>query len=286
VRRRAAALGCVFVLVAAAARAQDQLPPEQVEPDRPDITNGTHIVDVGVLQIEIGGLFTRPTAGQRQSGTPVAARLGVSEWLELRVGTDGLLTQTSGLTSATGMGNVQLGAKLRLWADEGGVPVVSILPAVNLPVASAEKSLGSGVADLTVAFLTGADLGRHGHVDVNYGIGAIGAAPDQPRFAQHLLSLSASAAASDNWNPYVETFWFSREEPDGRGVLAMDAGAIYEIGERYAVDGGVQLGLTADAPAFAVFAGISIIVGDVLGSHGVHARQRQRQRRARGRPRG
>jgi len=296
VRITTAAIGAAAaVLAAASARAQQpvpqqpvaqppvtlpQGPPDQIEPDRTDVTNGTHIVDIGLLQIEIGGLFTRVDSIQRASGTPITARVGLFDWLEARIGTDGVLTQTDGTTRATGVGNVQVGAKLRLWADPGGVPVLSILPTVNLPAASAEKGLGSGSPDYTIALLTGTDIGRHAHVDVNYGIGAIGAGGGEPHFVQHLVSVSASDAISDNWNPYFEAFWFSRQDPDGTGVTAIDAGAIYELGARYALDGGVQFGISSNAPPLSVFGGISIIVGDILGGHGVHARQRQQQRRA------
>jgi hypothetical protein len=264
------------------ARAQDPRP-DVIEPDRPDITNGTHIVDIGILQVEIGGLYTRPGVGQHGFGSPFTARVGLYDWLEARIGTDGVLVLNDGTGPVTGLGNVQVGAKLRLWADPGGVPVLSILPTINLPTANAEKGLGSGSADYTLAVLTGTDVGRHGHVDVNYGIGAIGAGADQPHFIQHLVSVSASAAASDNWNPYGEVFWFSRQDADGASVTAFDVGAIYELGARFAIDGGVQIGLSRDAPGLAAFGGLSIVVGDILGSHGVHARQRKAQDRARGR---
>jgi hypothetical protein len=278
--RRAAALALAASIVAAAARAQE---PQSIEPDRPDITNGTHIVDIGLLQIEIGGLYTRPTPGQHSTGTPFTARVGVFDWLEARVGTDGLLFLNDGTGLVKGLGNVQVGAKLRLWSDPGGIPVLSILPTVNIPTADPDKGLGSGSADFTVALLTGTDIGRHGHVDVNYGIGAIGAGSDLPRFVQHLVSVSASAAVSDNWNPYAEVFWFSRQDADGSGIPAFDVGANYELGARYALDGGVQIGLNHAAPGLAAFGGVSIIVGDILGSHGVHARQRKAQDRARAR---
>lgn len=264
------------------ARARDQ-PPDAIEPDRPDVTNGTHIVDIGLLQIEIGGLYTRPVVGQHGFGTPFTARVGLYDWLEARIGTDGLLVLNNGTGPVTGLGNVQVGAKLRLWADPGGVPVLSILPTINLPTANAEKRLGSGSTDYTLAVLTGTDIGRHGHVDVNYGIGAIGAGADEPHFIQHLASVSASAAVSDNWNPFAEVFRFSRQEPDGAGVSAFDVGAIYELGARFAIDGGVQFGLSRDAPDFAAFGGLSMIVGDILGRHGVHARHRKAQDRARAR---
>jgi len=273
--RLALALASLLVVVAAAARAQDT-----IEPDRPDVTNGTHIVDTGLLQIEVGALYTHAAARQHAAGSPFTARVGVTEWFEARIGTDGLLTQTDGTTHATGIGNTQLGAKLRLWADPGGVPVLSILPTVNMPTASADKGLGSGSADYTVAVLSGTDIGRHAHVDVNYGIGSIGDGEGSSHFTQHLVSVSASAAVTDNLNPYLEAFWFSRQDADGSAVTAIDAGAIYELGARYALDGGVQVGISRSAPALQAFAGFSMIVGDIAGNHGVHARQRQAARRA------
>jgi len=279
-----AAIGWMCVLCAAMdGYAQQDTPAAQeaIEPDRPDVTNGTHIVDIGLLQIEIGGVYTHVALGQHAFGTPVTARVGLLEWFEARVGTDGLLLQTDQNGRNTGLGNIQLGAKLRLWADPGGVPVLSVLPAINLPTASAEHGLGSGDADYTVAFLTGTDIGRHWHVDVNYGMGSIGAGGGQPHFVQHLVSASASVAVSDNWNPYIEAFRFSRQEADAGALTAVDAGAIYELGARFAIDGGVQIGVNGDAPGLTAFGGLSIVVGDILGGHGVHARQRKAQERGR-----
>lgn len=277
IRHALATAACVLVAVGAHAQGE---PRDAIEPDRPDITNGTHIVDTGILQLEIGGLYTHAAPYAHAFGTPLTARVGVFEWLEARIGADGLLIQSDASGRVSGIGNLQVGAKLRLWADPGGIPVMSVLPTVNVPMASADKGLGSGSADYTLAVLTGTDVGRHAHVDLNYGVGAIGSSGASRRFVQHLLSVSTSAAVSDNWNPYIEVYWFSRQDVGGGPVTAVDAGAIYEIGERYAVDGGLQIGVTSDAPRLAAFGGVSIIVGDVLGSHGVHARQRQQQRRA------
>jgi hypothetical protein len=272
-------LAACLVLPTGAAAQEPPEPEQQLsDPDRPDVTNGTHIVDVGLLQIEFGGIYSRNSQTDRGFGTPVTARMGVTNWLELRVGNDGILTQIDDTGRATGVGNTQIGAKLRLWADPGGVPVLSILPAVNLPTADAEKGLGSGDVDVTLAFLSGTDIAERAHVDVNYGIGAIGAGAGRPHFVQHLISVSGSAAFGP-WNPYVEAFWFSRQDVDSGPTVAVDAGAIYTLTPRLAIDGGVQFGATRDAPDFAVFAGVSVVVGNILGEHGVHERQRSAERR-------
>jgi hypothetical protein len=253
---------------------------DPLEPDRPDVTNGTHIVDVGLLQLEFGGTYSR-TGDGHGIGTPVTARLGLNEWLELRVGTDGYVAATDPSGTLSGVGNLQVGAKLRLWADPGGVPVLSILPTVNIPTASESTGLGSGQADYTIALLTGTDFLTRGHVDVNYGIGRIGAgtAAGQPRFTQQLASFSASAEVPGPVTPYFEGFWFSQQAPDGGAIVALDTGAIYVINPRLALDGGVQVGLTSSAP-FSAFAGMSVVVGNVLGDHGVHARSREAAKRA------
>ncbi|MCU1382279.1 MAG: hypothetical protein JWL71_976 [Acidobacteria bacterium] len=260
------------------------IPPEVVpqpplEPDRPDVTNGTHIVDIGLLQIEVGALFSKASGDRRNGGTPVTARVGLSDWLEMRIGGDGWLVSQDPHGRESGIGNLQLGMKLRLWADPGGIPVLSILPTVNLPTASEAKGFGSGQADVTVAVLTGTDIRTRGHVDLNYGIGLIGAGTGVPRFAQHLVSVSASAEVPGPVTPYVEAFWISRQDTDGGPVIATDAGAIYVLNPRWAIDGGVQVGLSASAPSLAAFAGVSVVVGNILGEHGVHARQRQAAKR-------
>lgn len=276
----------VLLLISVGAQAQEPAAvqptgatPQPIDPDRPDVTNGTHIVDTGLLQVEMGGLFTRPNSTSHDFGTPVTFRFGAASWIELRFGGDGFLDSTDLTGSHTGMGNLQLGAKLRLWADPGGLPLLSVLPAINLPTASASKGLGSGQSDLTVAFLTGTDFLKHGHVDVNYGIGRIGAGPDLPRFTQHLISMSGSVEIPGPVTPYAEIFWISRQDPGGGAVVAIDTGAIYQISPRYALDGGLQGGLSAAAPSLAVFGGFSAVIGNILGDHGVHARQRQSARR-------
>jgi outer membrane putative beta-barrel porin/alpha-amylase len=253
---------------------------DNLEPDRPDVTNGTHIVDVGLLQMEVGGIWNRVGSSQHNIGTPTTFRVGLSEWLEARVSGDGFLAVTDPSGSQHGFGNVQLGAKLRLWSDPGGVPVLSVLPTVNLPAASESKGLGSGQADFTVAMLTGTDFLTRGHVDFNYGIGRIGAGTGLPRFTQHLVSWSASVEVPGPVTPYLEGFWFSRQDPDGGRVAAMDTGAIYVINPRLALDGGLQVGLTEAAPTLSAFGGLSVVLGNVLGDHGVHARQRETARRS------
>jgi hypothetical protein len=128
-------------------------------------------------------------------------------------------------------------------------------------------------SDFTVAF-SQEPCFKHAHLDVNYGIGRIGTGPDLPRFTQHLVSLSASVEVPGPVTPYAETFWISRQDRDGGPVVAIDSGAIYQISPRYALDGGIQGGLSGAAPSLSVFGGFSAIIRQ----HPWRPRRSRRQR--------
>ena len=249
--------------------------PTAIEPDRPDVTNGTHLVEVGLLQLEAGYQHVRVASGQHSLGTPVTARLGLTHWLEFRASSDGYVHQSDGASHGGGMGNVQAGAKVRILSGADGEPRLDLLPVVNLPVASASKGLGSGDPDYTLTLLTGTDVGHASHIDANYGIGAIGAGGGAPHFVEHLVSVSASHNLTEQFSPYLEAYWFSRQTPHGSAVVALDGGVIHTVSSRLAVDGGVSVGLSAASPDVSVFGGVSMMLGNVLHAHGALAHQRQ-----------
>jgi hypothetical protein len=260
-----AGFGAILTIGPAAGTARAQTP-AQIQPDRPDVTNGAQLLDKGRVQLEIGGILTRD-APATDFASPFTIRVGVFDWLEARTGGDGLLLRAGNGGRESSFGNVQLGAKVRLIDEPGHAPRLSILPAVNIPTAAASRGFGSGAADYTATLLTGTDVGRRAHVDVNYGIGSIGAGGGAPHFVQHVASISASVTATPRWSPYLEAFAFSREEPRGRASASLDGGAIDFVSPTLALDGGVQVGLSRGAPDVAVFAGLSVVVGDLLRGH-------------------
>lgn len=252
--------------------------------DEPSVTDHTDLVDPGLMQVEFSAFYQRPGGAARAAGTPVTVRIGLFDWLEARVGTDGVISQTDGIARQTGAGNTSLGAMVGMGSKPGGAPVLAILPTVVFPTADPARGLGSGERDYVLVVLTGRDLSRRWHTDVTYGAGRFGAGEGQPRFTQHLVSVSLGFTATTRWSPYVDSTWFSAQGPQSGAVGGIDGGATYEIGPRYAVEGGIEFSGGRVSHEVTAFAGLSIVVGDVLGSHGVHARQRRiRRRRTRAR---
>lgn len=156
---------CLLVIVFAAFSSEPaaaqlaQTPAVQpLDPDRPDVTNSPHIVPASLLQIEMGVTRIRSDAERSNLSTPLSARTGIADWIEARVSGDGFVLVRDSTGSVSGIGNVQLGAKVRLHADADGVPIVSLLPAVDLPVASESRGLGSGQADFAITQFDASDV--------------------------------------------------------------------------------------------------------------------------------
>jgi hypothetical protein len=269
IQARPPAVTASFEAQAGGAAEQDE---PHIQPDRPDVTNSTYTVPKHLVQLETGGRLGRvPVAGE-SIGTPVSFRIGLMDRFEARLETEGATRQRADGESAWQFGGLAAGAKVRLWNAPGGLPAFAIEPSVTLPMGRG----ADGGTDFSAIFLVSEDLPGNAHIDLNYAVAAIAAA--QSHFAEHLLSASANVQVGARWSPYVEVYWLSRLEPRGPRVVSMDAGAIYTVNERVAVDGGVLCGLAASDARPAVFGGLSVILGEVAGRKGIHARLREAQR--------
>lgn len=264
-----------------AAAAGQQLPANN------DVNDDTDNTDVGLLQVEVGGVFTRTDATSHGEGTPLAFRYGAFEWLELSAGTDGYLWQhASDPANAAGLGNLQLGARLRFFAKPGGPPVLAVLPQVNLPTASSAKGLGTGQADVLLAAVVGRDYPARSHVDVSYGVGSIGAGSGFPRFDQQIGFVSGSLGVTRAWTPGLTFTWISRQDAVTGRAYTLSGDSALTLSRRLALDVSTTFGLTRESPAFELAAGLSFVVGTLDEDDGVHVRRhklrlRTRRRKAR-----
>jgi len=246
----------------------------QVQPDRPDVTNAAYTMPKGLVEMEVGAQHSRVQVAGQSTATPVSIRAGVAHWFEARIDSDGLTRDKETEKTSTQFPGLTVGGKFRLWAPRDGAPVIAVMPGVALPWGRT----GGGGTDFLVRVITGGDLPRRFHLDVNYGLGAI-AADQGGHFVQQMASASANVGAGKHWNPYAEVYWYSKLEPDGPPAVSLDAGAIYTINERFAIDGGVAFGLTSVVNGPSAFSGLSIIVAGI-GAHGnVHARLLEAQAR-------
>jgi hypothetical protein len=232
-----------------------------IDADRPHVGTGPHLIAPGQAQVELGGQYLHVAEDRGAYGSPVLIRAGVTNLVEARLGFDGVIGRIDGGERSDGVGNLQAGAKIRLWSDSRGEPLVSVMPTVTFGLASADKRLGSGATDTAIVLLASREVGRW-HVEGNYGIGSIGSSDGQPHFPQHLVTAAVVNDTTAALSTYVEGVWVSRQERDGGAVTFTDFGVIYGLNRRLLVDAGASIGLSNAAPSAGVFAGCSFLMGE------------------------
>jgi len=193
------------------------------------------------------------------------------------VSSDGLLARYQTADDVYGVGNAQLGAKVRLLGRREE-PFFSVLPTVGFGLASREKGLGAGATDATLTWLVAHPAGERVHLEANYGICAIG--DRESHFTQHLITGAIVYQTTKTLQTYVEEAWWSRQERSGSAVSFIDFGMIAAIRPRLLFDAGAFVGLTSATPDWGVFSGVSF----AFGGDGLHEQLRRGARANRQRP--
>jgi Putative MetA-pathway of phenol degradation len=240
-------------LLLALALAQDTT----IDADRPHVGTGPYVVAPGEVQFELGVLWQGVT-DIRTFGSPVLMRVGVIDRVELRLSSDGLLARSRPGEDTYGVGNAQVGAKIRLWGSRDE-PFFSVMPTIGLGLASREKGFGSGASDATLTWLLAHPVGERLHLETNYGVGAIG--DGDSHFTQHLLTGAVVLQTTRRVQTYVEAAWWSRQERNGSAVSFIDYGVIAAIQPRLLMDAGAYSGVTPATADWGVFSGVSFAFG-------------------------
>jgi hypothetical protein len=232
-----------------------------IAPDRPGLGDGSGIVGRGVWQIETGWSFEsahQDDAVLHELALPLALfRVGVTDRFELRVGADGLLSDTStspGSRRLSGRSDIEVGAKLKLVESARAGFELSVLPLVSLPIGS--DAFTSGGYDPTVEIAWTQALPRDFSLSGN--VTAASVSEDDHRFPQHILTFSIDRDIAAGWNGFAEAFRASSFERGGGAVWIVDGGATHRLGRQAQFDISLGRGVTAAAPDWFISAGISL----------------------------
>jgi hypothetical protein len=113
---------------------------EPLVTDRPDFTEASTTVGLGVAQLELGWTYTYDNDGaantKSHSYPETLLRYGMlAEWFELRLAWNYADEQAAGIHSR-GSEHLYLGAKLGLTPQEGILPEMAIIPQMFVPIGS------------------------------------------------------------------------------------------------------------------------------------------------------
>jgi hypothetical protein len=256
-----ALLACLLVGVAASvAAAADDV----IEPDRPSVTTGARIVRPGRVQLEAGLLWQRTSLAaeptERRLSAESTVRVGVLDALEVRLEGEPIV-RLRGADDATDVGDLTLSAKWRFLdaPDDAPWPALGVMPFVKLP--TAPEPIGTGKTDVGLRLIAGFTLPADMSLDANVGVAALG----QTRSGGTLVQAQASAALSRELtrglSAFVEVFYTSREEREGRDRVGVDAGLAWRLLQNVALDVAAGTSLYGQLPDVFVRAGGSIRFG-------------------------
>ena len=106
-------------------------PADEIETDRPDITNSSRVVPQGSLQFENGINFTTPESSRVLDGTNTRARLGIVPCLEVLVDVPTYFSTLSG-PAASGFTNVAPAVKWQISPIPGKIDLSAVV-GIGLP---------------------------------------------------------------------------------------------------------------------------------------------------------
>jgi hypothetical protein len=234
---------------------------EELETDRPDITEGSRVVGAGLWQLETGILFQSdsadPVTAHDTSLPNVLMRIGVSPRLELRIGGEGFLAEslsTPGSAMTTGASDLELGLKYKILDQSRAGVDFAVIPIVSIPTGS--DGFTSGGVDPTVKFAVARDLPRGFGLGGNLIVASV--TEDSHRFTQTSVSASLAHGLGAGWAGFWELYGASALSRDGGRAWLFDTGVTHTFGKNVQIDVSVGRGLTTDAPDWFLGAGFAV----------------------------
>jgi len=249
-------------LVGGTRGAADELPPIQVNPNRPTFATPALTTQEGVAELELGLQRSELRDGGRNAWSPFLLKLGLLRTVELRLGGIGFLRQSpAGAAATSGFGDTTLGVQWT-YLPHGPLGVDQALQVTwKFPTASAAKGLGSGETDRTAMLLLSRDFGPF-HADANALVTWLGLdrSSGGGTAQQPAATLCVSRTISERWSLTGELYAIGKTSQNPRIVSNLWAVG-YKVSSRLVLDGALDLGLTRGAPRVSFLAGFTTGLG-------------------------
>lgn len=238
----------------------------ELQPDRPNVTEGPFTVDAGHVQIEAAlaqYAFDRDadTRTHTLDVAPVNVKLGLTNSVDIEfifTPFERIVTRDASERDAVqGFGDdTQVRVKWNLGGNDGGKTAFALLPFVKVP--TGKDGIGNGhvegglILPLSIELPAGFDLGTMAEFDVTYD-------EDRDDYGVdfvHSASLSHKLVGElEGYLEYVGT----APRPGGGGYRAeASSGLVYGLADDWKIDAGGTLGLSGRTDDLTLFVGTSV----------------------------
>jgi len=253
----ARALAIAFALGACAAAHADGEDEPTVTPYRPTISNPADLPVPGWLELEFGGLHTSAADHSRNDSVPWLLKYAFDEDHGILVGGNAYVSAESPAGERHGgVGDLSLEWKQRFKVGEGkafGIEAGVIAP-------TAADGLGVGKPVWLINGIYSADIGRL-HLDLNLADAHLGERTLDTSAWQTTWAAAISAPLGPNWGAAFELSGTYQ-----RGVATRSQALFalnYNLSRRCVLDAGGAYGLANAAHDRSVFAGATVLLGQL-----------------------
>ena len=174
----------------------------------------------GLFELETGMLFRHLDGRGRQWSLPFLAKLSLTRWAQLQVGSNGYTTEWNDVP-ARYFDNVAVGVKLHALDQGATVPSLAFSAALSIPTVGDQLGYTSAYDALFIAYVT-KDFGPV-HADLNLGLN--GFALGGSTVTQEWVALALSASLPPPFGVMVESYYFSEASP----AAAKDGGTLVAL---------------------------------------------------------
>lgn len=251
----------VLLLPPVSAALAQEAAPSPIATDRPGILFSSPTVGRGIFQFELGlpsvVLNESGETGVRSTSVVALLRYGIADDFELRLGgplynevrTDfGPFRETG-----HGYGDLEVGAKWRVFGNEGARPAFALIPSVILPTGEEGFSAEDPVYQLNTmsewAFTGGWGLS----VLAGYLNGPVGG----DRYSQETFAVLVSRTLADVWNVYGEAARIVTDLDGADDSAFLGAGVKYLVSNDFQLDLSFDRGVTSGSPDWLFGLGLS-----------------------------
>lgn len=229
-----------------------------VTPYRPTVTNSASLPIPGWIELEMGGMVREGKDGSRQNSLPYLAKLAFTPDFGVLLGGDAYVSQTTNSTKVSGTGDATLLLKHRLLLDEETASALGWEYGFKAPTAT--RGLGSGSRDVMLNGIFSKDISGHS-LDINLNVMKLGGIPSGESAYQYGLSATVFRPLNDKLGVMAELSGTMR-----RGQSAQNqwlVAASYALSPKLVIDAGLSAGISSASHRLALFAGVSMLLGQV-----------------------
>jgi hypothetical protein len=228
----------------------------RVTPYRPTVTNSAALSEPGWVELEVGVASQQDRDGSRQNSLPYLAKLAFTPDFGVLLGGDAYVSQTANGTRTSGTGDTTLMFKHHLALDSAS----ALGCEYGFKSPTAKSGLGSGKSDLLLNGIYSRDISGHA-LDINLNVTKLGdALPDESAF-QYGWSGTVFRPVDDKWGVMAELSGTQRSGAASESQWLVAAS--YEWSARLVLDAGLSAGIGTASPRVALFAGMSMLLGQV-----------------------